>query len=84
MKKFITTQQITDIVEAIKSRRIIEVNYMTSNVKTNFYREIHPKGLVLNPAQPYVIALCTQEMRDKRFYINRILDVKTTPSNYLS
>jgi DNA polymerase-3 subunit epsilon len=84
MKRFITTQHITDIVEAIKNKRILEINYMTSNVKTNYYREIHPKGLVLNPEQPYIIALCTQEMRDKRFYIHRILDVRATSSNYFS
>ena len=76
MKKFVTTQITTSLYEAIKAKRAVEINYQTSSVKTNYYREIHPKGLVLNPDQPYVIALCTQEMRDKRFYVNKILDVR--------
>lgn len=83
MKKFVNTQVITSLYEAIKSKRAVEINYQTSNTKTNYYREIHPKGLVLNPDQPYVIALCTQEMRDKRFYINKITDVKAS-NTYLS
>ncbi len=83
MKNFVNTQVRTSLYEAIKAKRAVEINYQTSNAKTNYYREIHPKGLVLNPDQPYVIALCTQEMRDKRFYINKITDVRAS-NTYLS
>jgi DNA polymerase III subunit epsilon len=83
MQKSVNTQISTYLYEAIKNNRPVEINYQTSNVKTNYYREIHPKGLVLNPDQHYVIAHCMQELRDKRFYLNKILDVRAV-STYLS
>tara|TARA_B100001248_G_scaffold262389_1_gene258020 strand:+ start:22384 stop:23232 length:849 start_codon:yes stop_codon:yes gene_type:complete len=78
LNHFLDDRVGSDLVALIRQQQTCFINYKSPNNKKDNYREIMPKGLVLNPQKGFVPALCLKDMKDKRFYIERIQEVKLT------
>jgi len=78
LDNFLETQVGINLVTYIKEEKLCFINYKSPNNKKDNYREVLPKGLVLSPKNAFLPAVCFKDMKEKRFYISRIQDVRLT------
>lgn len=76
LSKFSELPVGVSLVHAIKNQSTVFINYKASKTKADNYREVIPKGLVLHTKLSFLVAYCKKDAKDKRFYIDRIHDVK--------
>lgn len=70
------SQKIDRIVAAIKVGETLQIVYEGGKTK-GALRPVTPYGIVRNPDGDYIHALCGLDNQRKRFYIEKILDIKS-------
>ncbi len=75
MKDLIADEKTRPLVEGSRQQLLLEITYQGGS-KPGQPRRITPQGLVRNPVGDYVVGLCHNDNREKRFYLNRILTAK--------
>lgn len=76
IEKFCRLGFQTALVTAIKNQETCFINYKSPRNKEDNFRKVLPKGLVLNSKDSFLPAICYKDMKEKRFYLDKIQDLK--------
>lgn len=67
-------QAMQTIVSVLKAKGDLDIVYLGGSLKGT--RRIHPQGIVRNPDGDYIQAICHIDRISKRFYLDKIQEMK--------